>query len=170
MSNLSGQQISKLTAIIVGGAPKRANSKASAIARFISAAEQKGLAAPSHFLQLDYSDAETAIINATSEKPSPEKAPKKTKPKAEKKAATAKPVGIRAAAVEAAKAGKLPAPPDFSAPTHARYREKREALIRLAEAGDIRGLKAFELKAYSSSPKALDRYRNLCIIALEARG
>jgi len=63
----------------------------------------------------------------------------------------------------------LPQPPDFSAPSRGRYREKLAELIRLAQVGDVHGLRAIEIKAYSSSPKAMDRYRNLCAMAIEAR-
>lgn len=75
----------------------------------------------------------------------------------------------RAEAEAAAAKGILPAPPDFSAATHARFRGKLAKMIALAEAGDLAGLKAIEIKPYSSSRKALARYRDLCIAALEAR-
>lgn len=65
--------------------------------------------------------------------------------------------------------GQLPAPPDFSAPTHARFRNKLAKLTELAGAGDIDALRAFEINPVSSSPKAMARYRDLCVIALEAR-
>jgi hypothetical protein len=73
------------------------------------------------------------------------------------------------AAAEAAKGGTLPTPPDFAAPTNARFRTKLEGLIALAERGDIDALRAFAINPVSSSPKALARYRDLCIAALEAR-
>jgi hypothetical protein len=82
---------------------------------------------------------------------------------------SSKPQGKRAAVLAAAQAGKLPTPPDFSAPTHARYRDAAKALVDMAKAGDIEGLKATEIKAYSSSPKAMAKYRDLAVIALEAR-
>ncbi|MBW7057532.1 hypothetical protein KY389_12650 [Paracoccus bogoriensis] len=65
--------------------------------------------------------------------------------------------------------GHLPEPPDFSAPTHARFRNKLAKLIELAGAGDIVALRAVEINPVSSSPKAMARYRDLCVIALEAR-
>jgi hypothetical protein len=68
-----------------------------------------------------------------------------------------------------AQAGKLPPPPDFSAATHARYRDAAKALVDMAKAGDIDGLKAVVIKPYSSSPKAMAKYRDLAVIALEAR-
>jgi hypothetical protein len=69
-----------------------------------------------------------------------------------------------------ARQGELPPPPDFSALTHARFRSKLEGLIALAERGDAEALRAVTINPVSSSPKALARYRDLCITALEARG
>jgi hypothetical protein len=69
-----------------------------------------------------------------------------------------------------ARQGELPPPPDFSAPTHARFRNKLEGLIALAKLGDAEALAAVTINPVSSSPKALARYRDLCITALEARG
>lgn len=77
--------------------------------------------------------------------------------------------GKRQAIIDQAKAGALPAAPDFSKPTHARFRAKLAKLVALAEAGDIEGLKAIEINAVSTSPKAMARYRDLAIIALEVR-
>jgi len=72
-------------------------------------------------------------------------------------------------ALEAAQRGELPAPPDFSAETHKRFRPKLEELKALVEKGDVKALKAFPINPISTSPKALDRYRNLAVTALEAR-
>lgn len=82
---------------------------------------------------------------------------------------TAMPTSKRAAVLAAAQPGKLPPPPDFSAPSHARYRDAAKALVDMAKAGDIKGLEALEIKTYSSSPKAMAKYRDLAVIALEAR-
>jgi hypothetical protein len=68
-----------------------------------------------------------------------------------------------------ARQGELPPPPDFSAPTHARFRNKLEGLIALAEKGDAEGLMSVAINPVSSSPKALARYRDLCLIAIAAR-
>lgn len=68
-----------------------------------------------------------------------------------------------------ARAGALPAPPDFSAATHSRFRTKLARLTDLVAAGDIAGVRAFEINPVSSSFKAMARYRDLCVIALEAR-
>lgn len=77
--------------------------------------------------------------------------------------------GKRKAIIEQAQAGALPAAPDFSKPTHARFRAKLAKLVALAEAGDIEGLKAIEINPVSTSPKAMARYRDLAVMALEAR-
>ena len=69
----------------------------------------------------------------------------------------------------AAAGGNLPPPPDFSAPTHARFRSKLATVSALAAAGDIAGLTAFPINPVSSSPKALARYRDLCVAAITAR-
>jgi hypothetical protein len=79
-----------------------------------------------------------------------------------------RPLGKRAAIEAAAREGKLPEPPDFSAPTHTRFRNKLASVIELAKAGDLKGLQAFQINPVSS-PKAIARYRDLCIVALDAR-
>jgi hypothetical protein len=78
-------------------------------------------------------------------------------------------VGKRQAILGQAQTGALPQAPDFSKPTHARFRAKLAQIVALAEAGDIAGLQAFEINPVSSSPKAMARYRNLCVIAVKAR-
>lgn len=78
-------------------------------------------------------------------------------------------LGKRAAAEAAAREGKLPTPPDFSAKTHERYRPKLEEVVKMAKAGDIKGLKGYAINPTSTSPKAIARYRDLAVIALEAR-
>lgn len=77
--------------------------------------------------------------------------------------------GKRKAIIEQAQAGTLPAAPDFSKPTHARFRAKLAKLVALAEAGDIEALRAIKINPVSTSPKAMARYRDLVIIALESR-
>ncbi len=84
-------------------------------------------------------------------------------------AAPRPPAGKRAAIEAAARKGKLPEPPDFSAPTHTRFRNKLASVVELAKAGDLKGLQAFQINPVSSSPKAIARYRDLCMVALEAR-
>jgi hypothetical protein len=80
-----------------------------------------------------------------------------------------RPLGKRAQIEADARAGKLPEPPDFSAETHKRFRNKLAAVVALANAGDLNGLRAFQINPVSSSPKAIARYRDLCTMALEAR-
>ena len=82
--------------------------------------------------------------------------------------ATAK-VGKRQAVIIQAQGGVLPQPPDFSKPTHARFRAKLAKLVELVEAGDAEGLRAIAINPVSTSPKAMARYRDLAIIAIEAR-
>jgi len=68
-----------------------------------------------------------------------------------------------------ARQGELPPPPDFSAPTHARFRAKLAALVELAGKADANGLRVISINPASSSPKALARYRDLAVLAIEAR-
>jgi hypothetical protein len=79
-----------------------------------------------------------------------------------------RPLGKRAAIEAAAKEGKLPSPPDFSAPTHTRYRGKLAEVVALVKERDLKGLRAYPINPYSTSPKAIKRYRDLCVLALEA--
>lgn len=76
----------------------------------------------------------------------------------------------RDADIEAkARQGELPPPPNFSAPTHARFRAKLAALVELAGKADVASLRAIHINPVSSSPKALARYRDLAVLAIEAR-
>ncbi len=90
-------------------------------------------------------------------------------PKQEAPTKKAPKVGARAAVIEDAKNGIIPAAPDFSAATHARFRKKLAEIVAMVEAGDIDGLKAFPINPVSSSPKAMAKYRDLAVMALEAR-
>ena len=87
----------------------------------------------------------------------------------EPEAAIAPVIGKRQAILDQAQNGALPEAPDFSKPTHARFRANLAHIVTLAEAGDIAGLQAFEINPVSSSPKAMARYRDLCVIAITAR-
>jgi hypothetical protein len=78
-------------------------------------------------------------------------------------------IGKRQAILDQAQSGVLPQAPDFSKPTHARFRTKLAQIVALAEAGDMEALQAFEINPVSSSPKAMARYRDLCVIAITAR-
>jgi hypothetical protein len=66
------------------------------------------------------------------------------------KAVVTRPLGKRAAIEAAAREGKLPAPPDFRAETHKRFRNKLASVVELAKAGDLKGLRAFEINPISS--------------------
>ena len=87
----------------------------------------------------------------------------------EPKAVIAPVIGKRQAILDQAQTGALPQPPDFSKPTYARFRAKLAQIVTLAEAGDLATLQAFEINPVSSSPKAMARYRDLCVIAITAR-
>lgn len=77
-------------------------------------------------------------------------------------------LGKRAAVIEAARAGILPQAPDFSAETHRRFRKRLDEIVAMAEARDIQGLRAVEIEPISSSRKAMVKYRDLAVLALEA--
>lgn len=98
-----------------------------------------------------------------------QRALKQPKLASEPRAKAEMPLGKWAALEDAAKRGEVPAAPDFSARTHARFRKKLDELKVLVQAGDLKGLKTFHINPISSSPKALDKFRNLAVIALEAR-
>jgi hypothetical protein len=72
------------------------------------------------------------------------------------------------AMLEAARQGTFPAAPDFSAETHKRWRPKLARLVELVAARDVAGLRAYEIKPISSSPRALERYRDAAVAAIEA--
>jgi hypothetical protein len=80
------------------------------------------------------------------------------------------PLDKRAVFEAAARAGKMPAPPDFSAATHARYRKRLAEVVALAKAGDMKALADYPINPYSTSPKAIARYRDLCVLALKVLG
>jgi hypothetical protein len=73
------------------------------------------------------------------------------------------------AMLKEAQRGKFLAAADFSKPTHGRFWAERAKLVTLAEAGDIEGLKAIKINPVSTSPKAMARYRDLAIIAIQAQ-
>ena len=65
---------------------------------------------------------------------------------------------------------KVRAPAKTTDPAvHARFRAKLAQIVAFAEAGDIAALKSFDINPVSSSPKAMARYRDLCVIAIAAR-
>jgi hypothetical protein len=119
-------------------------------------------------------DAERRSLRAAG-KPIPatltgEKAKGAGKGKAEAAPKPARHPGGKRAAILAAQAGKLPEPPDFSAVTHKPYRARLAFLVDLATKGDLKRLRAVEMiPPRSTSPKALHRYRDLAMTALEAQ-
>lgn len=106
----------------------------------------------------------TLVLDYGNTEPAGEAAPGQ-----EPKASGAPVTGKRQAILEQAQSGVLPQSPDFSKPTHARFRTKLAQVIDLAAVGDIEALQAFEINPVSSSPKAIARYRDLCVIAITAR-
>lgn len=86
-----------------------------------------------------------------------------------------------AGAEEKAKEGVMPKAPDFSAETHKRFRPLLAEVAKAAttankgcsDAADIaqriKTLKAIKVNPISTSPKAIDRFRKLCLIALAAK-
>ena len=111
-------------------------------------------------LVLEYGNAELAATPAVETAPvDPE----------EPEAESAPIISKRKAIVDQAQTGALPSAQDFSKPTHARFRAKLAQIVALVEADDIAGLQAFEINPVSSSPKAMVRYRDLCVSAITAR-
>jgi len=98
------------------------------------------------------------------------KAPQAAPAGAKKAKAERASTGKRAAILAAAEGGKLPEPPDFSAATHERFRPKLADLVKMAKEKDLKALRAWAYPGFmSTSPKAMQRYRDLCIVALEAQ-
>lgn len=97
---------------------------------------------------------------------------KKAKAAKAKREPKEKKLGKRAQIAADAAAGKLPSPPDFSAATHARFRDKLKELVAAAKAGDLEELKKLKgkINPVSTSPKAMLRYAELAIMALKAQG
>ena len=106
------------------------------------------------------------VLKYSNNDPAPEPSPAVAE---EPKAAATPVIGKRQSILDQVQTGVLPEPPDFTKPTHARFRTKLAQIVTLAEASDIAGLQAFEINPVSSSPKAMARYRDLCLIAITAR-
>jgi hypothetical protein len=70
-------------------------------------------------------------------------------------------------AAERAAKGTMPKALDFSAPTHDRFRDLLAEVEKAAKAGDVDALRKIKIAPTSSSPKAIKRYRDLCVVALE---
>ena len=142
------------------------------LARLLAArigAERAALAFTSIMTAATFEQAEarlTLVLNYGNTEPVAGTAPAAVE---EPKAATAPVIGKRKAILDLAQTGALPQAPNFSKPTHARFRVKLAQIVALAEAGDIAALQAFEINPVSSSPKAMARYRDICVIAITAR-
>lgn len=72
--------------------------------------------------------------------------------------------------LDAAKKGKMPKAPDFSAPSRERYRGKLAAITKLVRAKDVAGLVALQINPVDSSGKIMARYRDHAVIAIQAKG
>ena len=96
--------------------------------------------------------------------------------KAKAKPASDKPMSARTrnaqAEVDAAK-GILPPQPDLSADAGKTFRPRLAAMVEMAEAGDLDGLRAYKVSKNDVFAngwlKWLERYRTLAVLALEAR-
>ncbi len=175
---MTAPQITELTAIAAGETVGRASSKDKAAKRFIRLATENGIPNPEVYLDMDFDAAKEALSSEVYVSPTRKAAveiaaaaaPEPVeKPKRERKPAAPKKIGKRAAILEAAQRGELPEAPDFTAETHKRFRPLLGDVVAAVKDGDIEALKAFEIKAYSSSPKAIAKYRDLAVIALEAQ-
>jgi hypothetical protein len=71
---------------------------------------------------------------------------------------------------EAAKTGKMPEAPDFSAPTHERFRPLLAEVVKAAKDSDLATLRKITIDPISSSRKAIAKFRDLCLLALKHRG
>ena len=131
--------------------------------------DRAALAFPSILSVDSFDQAEARLILVLTygnNEPAPEASPAVAE---EPKAAIAPVIGKRQAILDQAQTSALPQAPDFSKPTHARFRAKLAQIVVLAEAGDIAALQAFEINTVSSCPKAMARYRDLCVITITAR-
>lgn len=195
-TKLGGMQIAALSAYLTGGTATRSRDLQAAARRFLSIAEARNLDGNRYLAAAGFDEAMASLqadvagqkidrkavlpADVAADQESARAAARTARQKAEKKPATApakKPEtpatdarrGKRAAIEAEARSGKLPSPPDFSADTHKSYRKRLAEVVAMAEAGDLSGLKAFEIKTYSSSPKAIAKYRDLAVTALEAK-
>jgi len=103
------------------------------------------------------------------EAPLAAEAPKAKRGRGKPASAHAKAPGARAAIIEAAEAGVIPAPPNFEAATHARFRGKLAEVVAMVERSDVEALASYEYRGFlSSSPKAIVRFKDLALTALRA--
>jgi hypothetical protein len=162
------QRLSEIPIEPATSAKKAGDNLARSLAARIGA-ERAALAFTSIMTAETFDQAEarlTLVVNYGNPDPASEAI---SAPVDEPKVAPAPVVGKRQAILDQAQTGALPPAPDFSKPTHARFRVKMAQIVALAGAGDIAALQAFEINPVSSSPKAMARYRDLCVIAITAR-
>lgn len=76
---------------------------------------------------------------------------------------------FRRDAEDRARNGVIPRPPDFSAATHRGYRARLRRLVELVKAGDVRALKRESFRSNATSPRALGKYRDLAVLAMQTR-
>lgn len=105
--------------------------------------------------------AKAAAAKAKAAQPKPAKAPKVP--------GAAKTPSKKAEMLAAAERGEMPTPPDFTAETHKRFRPVLQKLVDAANAGNLKALKADTTQPLSSSRVAVCRYRDLAIVALNAK-
>lgn len=72
------------------------------------------------------------------------------------------------AAEESAGKGIVPPKPDFSAPTHKPWLGIFDEIVKATEAKDMSALRKIKINPTSSTPKAMDRFRSICLSALKA--
>ncbi|CAM5657998.1 hypothetical protein MAUB1S_11453 [Mycolicibacterium aubagnense] len=166
-TNLSGVEIAQLVATITGGGYKRAKSKEAAIGRFMNIANGAKIPAAKAEAILGAETFEKAqnLLAKQLNKPAKETAPKAPR---QKTAKVVKPTR-KAEAEATARAGHVPPAPDFSAETHKSHRKRLAEVVALVEARKLKELKALKLETHTSSRKAIARYRNLAVMALEAK-
>jgi len=130
--------------------------------------ERAALAVTSIMAAAPFDQAEarpTLVLDYGNTDPADEAAPTKAKPKV----ATTPAIGYRQAILDQVQTGALQQAQDFSKPTHARIRARLAQIVALAEVGAIAVLHAFEINPVFFSPKAMARYRDLCVTALTPR-
>lgn len=165
MTNLTTTEINALAAIVTGAEPTRSANKEKAITKLAKALEpivsEKHAERVAHEIvaRPDLASAEATLRSVLTVPKDAEEKKAKREPK----------VGKRASVIEAAQRGELPVPPDFSAETHKRFRAKLAEVVEAAQAGNLDALRAFEINPTSSSPKAIMKFRDLAIVAIEAR-
>ena len=124
---------------------------------------------PGHVYALTGGSDDACLSNGNSWAES-EVADAESKPAKRRKASDNPYRGAWATAYEQARTdGTLATPPDFSAPTHKRFRSALDKVVEAAQSGDLETLRSLvgAVNPASSSPKAIKRYGDIAIAALE---